>query len=253
MKLVTLNLWGGRLSDKLPEFFNDHKDIDIWCFQEVFTSHTDSQVLASMVKVEGYQANPHLFQSLQTDLPNHTGEFCQSYKGVYGLSIFTSPNIKIIDKGETLVAKGDWSFNPDKEVADHHRKIQWMEVEINNKVILLVNAHLTHRPAGKEDSEKRIKQSRIIIDLLEMFDCPKILVGDFNLLPNTESIKMFEKAGMSNLIKDYNIASTRTPLYKKSTTYADYIFVSKDIKVFNFQVMTEVVSDHTPLILDFEV
>jgi endonuclease/exonuclease/phosphatase (EEP) superfamily protein YafD len=253
MKLATLNIWGGRVKEKLPEFFKEHSDVDIWCFQEVFTAHEDGSVIGSMVNVEGYEPDRMLFESLKSYLPNHNGEFCQCFKGVYGVSIFLSKDIKIIDKGETLIAKGDWSFNPDKDVADHHRKIQWIEVEIDGKLALLVNAHLTHRPAGKADSEKRLKQSKIIIDLLEMFDCPKILAGDFNLLPDTESIKMIERAGMRNLVTEYAVTSTRTPLYTKPTKFADYVFVSDGITVHDFKVLLDVVSDHSPLELSFDI
>lgn len=124
---------------------------------------------------------------------------------------------------------------------------------MNGKKVLIVNVHLTHRPEGKSDSEKRFKQSKIIIDFLGMFDCPKILVGDFNLLPDTESIAMIERAGMRNLIKEYNVTSTRTELYKKPLQFADYIFVSPEINVREFKVLPDVVSDHAPLYLDFEI
>jgi endonuclease/exonuclease/phosphatase family metal-dependent hydrolase len=78
----------------------------------------------------------------------------------------------------------------------------------------------------------------------------KILCGDFNLLPNTESIAMLEK-GMKNLVKEYGITSTRSHHYTKEHKFADYIIVSTDIKVANFEVLQEPVSDHLPLLLEF--
>ena len=41
---------------------------------------------------------------------------------------------------------------------------------------------------------------------------PKIIGGDFNLNPDTESIKMFEEAGYKNLIKDFKIENTRNEI-----------------------------------------
>ena len=35
--------------------------------------------------------------------------------------------------------------------------------------------------------------------------------------------------------------------------FADYVFVSKDVKVKNFEVPNIEISDHLPLILDFEI
>jgi len=91
---------------------------------------------------------------------------------------------------------------------------------------------------------------------------PQIVIGDFNLLPDTESIKKFEVYGYQNLIEDFAIKSTRNriaweqfknePGFVKQH-YADYCFVSKDVKVKKFTVPNIEVSDHLPLILEFEV
>ena len=78
------------------------------------------------------------------------------------------------------------------------------------------------------------------------------MCGDFNLLPSTESIKMFEDFDLINLIKENNIISTRTSFYKKEEKFADYVFVSKGIKVNEFKVLIDEISDHSPLLIDFE-
>jgi len=59
---------------------------------------------------------------------------------------------------------------------------------------------------------------------------------------------------MRNLIKDYDITSTRSKLYtkhKKPVLFADYIFTSPEIEVRDFKVLPDVVSDHLPLLLDY--
>lgn len=249
MKLITLNIWGGRAC-KDSSFFDKYPDTDIWCFQEVYkdaSNYLDSKLTSDV------EADRELHKNLQGHLKYHKSNFCQVLYNIYGIVTFFKDEIKVISNGELLVAKGDWMENSDPINRDHHRKLQWFEVIVNNKKILLMNAHLTHRPAGKMDSEKRIQQSKIICDFMKMFDCPKILVGDFNLLPDTESINMIENAGMRNLVKEYDIKSTRTELYGKPLQFADYIFVSKDIEVKDFKVLPDVVSDHSPLFLEFEV
>ncbi len=42
---------------------------------------------------------------------------------------------------------------------------------------------------------------------------PTILCGDFNLMPDTKSIEILE-TGMQNLVKNYNVTSTRSSFYK---------------------------------------
>ena len=61
-----------------------------------------------------------------------------------------------------------------------------------------------------------------------------------------------------NLIKEYKIDST-VPDYdhgtelKKGRFVMDYIFVNDKIKVNNFEVFDTSISDHLPLILDFDI
>lgn len=234
-----------------PAFFSKHTDVNIWLFQEVF----NSAGVSGLTVVDGYDPYLQLNQLLGSFLPKYKNYFIETIVDHYGLSAFWDHTIKIIEKGENLIATGNWGHkgsetDPNR---DHHRKIQWLEAEIEGKKVLVINAHLTHRPEGKSDSEKRIRQSNMIVNFMNLFDCPKILMGDFNLLPDTESIKIIEAAGLRNLIKEFGITETRTELYKKKLRFADYAFVSPEIKVKDFKVLPDVVSDHSPLYLDFEI
>jgi endonuclease/exonuclease/phosphatase family metal-dependent hydrolase len=254
MKLITLNIWGGRVSAKLEPFFKERSETDIFCFQEVYDK--GPATIEHGLMFDQFEHNPNLLDALKSYLPKHTAKFCQTLQDTYGIAMFLKPGVEILHHGELLVARGDWEHNTDIETKDHHRKVQWIELLIKGKRVLVANAHLTHRPKGKQDSPKRIKQSQTIINFLEMFECPKILVGDFNLMPDTQSITMFEDAHMKNLVKEYGVTSTRTELYrgyKNGPKFADYIFVSKDVKVNDFKVLPDIVSDHSPLYLDFDL
>ena len=99
---------------------------------------------------------------------------------------------------------------------------------------------------GKPERMKKIAE------LIKTIEGEVVICGDFNLLPDTKSIKMLEEAGLVNLIKEYRITSTRTSLYSKSEKFADYIFVSKGVSVKDFKVLSDEVSDHTPLYLELE-
>lgn len=252
MKLITLNLWGGRVTHKLGDFFKSNS-ADIWCFQEVFNANGDTGIVKNMIHVPGFEPNLELLTFIKKHLPSHTAYFCTTHLNSYGISIFISNKIKVLDVGEFQIAQGDWETNNDIETKDHDRKVQWIKLNSNGKEFFVLNGHLTHRPVGKEDSEKRLTQSKIIIDFLKQHPIPTILVGDFNLMPHTNSIKMIEDAGMTNLIKKYNITGTRTELYKKEWKFADYAFISAGIQAHDFKVMPDIVSDHSPLFLDFTI
>ncbi len=47
MKIITLNIWGGKVFEPLMNFFKEHaEDTDIFCLQEVFNNppHIKSKV-----------------------------------------------------------------------------------------------------------------------------------------------------------------------------------------------------------------
>src|SRR3989344_5671373 len=249
MKLITLNAWGGRMADKFGDFFNKYPDTDIWFFQEVYNSDKEED---NMI-VPGYNTDFSFYNTLQKHLDSYKYYFCQVLKDFYGISAFFKSHIEIIEKGEILVAKGNWENMRGSSEQDHDRKLQWFKILLKGKKVLLMNIHLTHRPEGKRDSDKRLYQSDMIVSFMKMFDCPKILVGDFNLLPDTESIKKIEMTGMRNLIKEYGVKSTRTEIYKKPHKFADYVFVSPEIKVRDLKILPDVVSDHSPIFLEFDL
>ena len=81
--------------------------------------------------------------------------------------------------------------------------------------------------------------------------------GDFNLAPETKSIAMLTENGYRDLIKDFKIRTTRNRLawemYPESKQYfSDYVFASPEVKVKEFTVPENEISDHLPLILDIE-
>ncbi len=249
MKCVTLNLWGGRVREEYGKFFQKHTEVDVWCFQEVFrAAHSFFDLHLDITKIDRT-----LTQTLEGYVPEHNHYFCEVLEDFYGISSWIHKDHKIVDSGTLLVAKGEWHDNPDKHNRDHDRKALWLVAEYQGKHVMIMNIHFTHRPEGKQDSEKRIKQSQTLIDFLATKKYPTIIMGDFNLLPDTESIAMIERAGYRNLVKEFNVSSTRTSLYQKPLRFADYIFVSPEIRVNHFEVLQDVVSDHHPLLIDFDV
>lgn len=101
----------------------------------------------------------------------------------------------------------------------------------------------------KTDTPARLIQSQRIKELMDSLPGPKILCGDFNLRPDTKSLEILEE-GMENLIKTHHVPTTRSKLYDGEGKFADYMLVSPDIKVIDFQVLPDLISDHMPLYLE---
>jgi endonuclease/exonuclease/phosphatase family metal-dependent hydrolase len=137
------------------------------------------------------------------------------------------------------------------------RWLQLTEVRRPGSTLLVGNYHGIARPGTKLDNAERIEQSLAIRRLLDAHAGPKILVGDFNLLPETESISLLGD-GLRNLVIERQILTTRSRLNPYFGTpqeqpHADYAFVSPGLHVLDFRVPNVLISDHLPMILTLAV
>ena len=150
----------------------------------------------------------------------------------------------------------EYRYNYD---ATNFREIDWCRsiqnaiLDIDGKPLQIINIHGIWNK-DKIGDERTIKQSEFILSKIRK-DIPVIVVGDFNLLPNTESIKLLNNE-LINLIDKYYIKSTRPYLddgLDKGKLVCDYIFINDKVTVNDFKVIESNISDHLPLILDFEI
>lgn len=242
MKLISLNIWGGHILAPLLSFIETYREVDIFCFQEVYHN--------ALHKISTEDRTHHLtiFSDIQRLLPEHQGFFRPAVEGIYGLAMFVKKSVEVVQEGEVLVHE-----NPNYVGSgpSHSRNLHWLECRVDQKTYAILNVHGLWNGQGKGDSPDRILQSQRIKRFMDSFTLPKILCGDFNLKPGTESFQILEE-GLNNLITQYGITSTRTSYYPKEEKFADYMLCSEDIRVNTFKVLPEEVSDHAALWLDFE-
>ncbi len=250
MKLISLNIWGGRAGfGRLLKFFSDNKDADIFCLQEVWNGGEEIMIKRVDRGNDAFIVPRNLI-SIASILSDFNYYFHPQVKNYYGLTVFVKKTLAIKQIGELFVHKDRELVGP--RFGAHGRNIQYIVIETNNRLRTIINFHGLWTGDGKDDNNDRLVQSNNIINFLKTQSNPIVLVGDFNLLPETESIKKFEIFGMRNLIREGGFVSTRTKLYTKEHRFADYAFVTKDITIKNFTVMPDEVSDHSPLYLEFE-
>lgn len=246
MKIVSLNTWGGKISSPLINFISDKsKDTDIFCFQEVFNNAVSTRPHLADKDIA-------LYPKIVSLLPTFTGYFNEIQSNEEGLAIFVSNEIKVLKQSHIFVHR--WlNAMKNHDVRLFGRIVQYITIPKDNTSLTILNFHGLWNGLGKDDTDDRINQSKNILDLIKSIKGEIVLCGDFNLLPETKSIRMFEEYGLKNLIKEFNVSPTRSSLYDKPLPFADYIFVSQGIKVKNFKVLTVEVSDHLPLELEFEI
>ncbi len=241
MKLMTLNIWGGHVRDPLLKFIEVQQEVDFFCLQEVYNQ------AQAKISNDNREVCLNIFSELHALLPNHEPFFRPLVNGVYGIGMFVKKDVKIVEEGELTIFE-----NPNYSGCGptHSRNLQWIKCHINNTSHYIMNVHGLWNGRGKSDSPERICQSQKIRQFVEEVEGPTILCGDFNLRPDTESIRILKK-DMKDLIQMYGVDSTRTRFYEKEEKFADYIFTSPEIKINHFQILKDEVSDHCPLLIDF--
>lgn len=241
MKLITLNIWGGHVRQALLDFIKAHQDIDIFCFQEVYHNAKDK------VSLEDRKVSLAIFSELQTLLPEHDAFFRPAVRGIYGLGTFTRKNIKVLNEGDISIHINEHYCG---NGPTHSRNMQWLECRVDQQIYSILNVHGLWNGMGKTDTPERIAQSQRIRNFMDTINHPKILCGDLNLRPDTESLKLIEQ-DLQNHVRLNHVSSTRTSLYPKAEKFADYILTSPEIKVLKFEVLKDEVSDHAPLMIEF--
>ncbi len=256
MRLVSLNLWGGMLYKPLMSYIKEQSALtDIFCFQEVFSSSPGAPETSSGARM-------FLFKELFDLLEGFAGVFEPRSRGFdfegkvnapvsHGLAVFARKEHKILSaKGEVV---GDGGENVDKDV-----KAQIVNLLLSTgKSLAVINFHGLALPGSKLDTKERVSQSEKLAGIwASLKGAPKILCGDFNLMPETRSVEILS-AEARNLISEYGIKNTRNNIswerFGNKQYFADFCFVDKIIVVKDFQVPYNEVSDHLPMILDFEI
>ncbi len=253
MKLITLNAWGGKIYEPLISFLKEHsKDVDIFCFQDVlfgskpeFTPIQKGRVnLFSEIENILSDFNSFIFRDKNESFIH--GEMLPLEVGC-GQAIFVRKNLKVLDNGAFRALDRE----TDDDIAPG--RCQWIKIKLHNEENLVVmNLHgMWQKGSQKKDTPERIVQSQKVKEFFSQHNSKQIICGDFNMVKDGNAMSMLEE-GMVNLVKEYGIQSTRSSHYPKEEKFADYILVSKDIKVNDFKVLQNEVSDHLPLFVDFE-
>ncbi len=260
MKLISLNTWGGKIYQPLISFIQQHaKDTDIFCFQEILNTTSDIK--------QHRDIRVNLLDELTKILPTY--QFFYSTE-IIGFDFTPDPVNFYLTMGKTIFIKKSILVNYTDDIllyGDRSEKslkqdfsnlavtLQSIDFTIKDNKFTVVNIHGTPFPGSKLDTALRLEHSNKIEEFLNSKPGAKIMVGDFNLLPGTKSIKILE-GEMRNLIKEFSIQRTRSklsPFYGREDfqKFADYTFVSNDVQVKSFEVPKVEISDHLPMILEF--
>ncbi len=263
MKLVSFNISLKKDNTNAVTDFLTNINPDIVALQESMMPHSDS-VFAQ------YRSGQDIQNAFKDSLPysffapiyiskniTKSGQITRDFGGA------VEQGTQLITKFPILCADNLFYYNEYRHEYDatQFRENDWSRsilsavLELpNDKRVKIINVHGIWNKTKMGDM-RTVRQSEFIIKNALSDDWPTIIVGDFNLLPHSESIKMLE-SHFINLCQTHNIKTTRPNFddgLDSGNNVVDYIFISKDIKVNKLDVVNTDISDHLPLILDFDV
>ena len=241
MKLIQLNMWGGRLESQLINFFESEQP-DIVCLQEAISIEGNSPFFTSVEDIQEAIGAEYVYMS-------PTISFNYMHRtAYYGNCIISRYPIK---ETETIFTGGEYIENFDKlGHGSNIRNLQRATIALpDGSELQVLNHHGHHIPHHKNGDEETMRQCGIIANQIKKLNGRVVLAGDFNLNPSSSSLKQINNL-LINLSVKAKLESTRNFLTHK-TEVCDYIFVSDGINVETFSDIKDIVSDHEALVLKF--
>ena len=265
-KLISLNIALFVENNKKVAQFLEEQKPDIICLQEVGRSddkNTHAGFISKKTVDEATLDLHYAFYSPNMILKGFTrgnfhgkDEFKIDFNGFIETGNYTKSKFEIL-KGESVFIQNHFAYVTDtsKWPAEDFRAMQVVDLRIDDdKSLRLINYHgiWTRDKQGNELSRSACEK---INEIAQEVSYPVIICGDFNLFPDTHSMKVLNENFVS-LVDKNNISSTRpkaNELSHHERNVVDYIFVDKGMRVDDFKVIENDVSDHLPLVLSFQI
>lgn len=264
MRIMCLNAWGGKLhGDLLPYLAKSAPDV--LCLQEVI--HSPDTARDWLSYRDGDHVLPqraNLFTEVCTALPDHVATFCPAARGVlwdgatpipsqWGLATFVHRSSPVIGQVQGFVHKdyspAGYGAHPRSRTAHGVRLYDHR----NDRAVTITHMHGLRDLRGKMDTPERYAQAHRLIAMSQTLSMPgdiRVVCGDFNVEPDSETLKMLTASGMVELVLARGFTGTRSSHYRKPGRFADYLMISDQSVVKDFQVIHDPeVSDHCPLML----
>jgi exonuclease III len=253
MKIVSLNIFGGRLWEDLDPFLRHHAvDTDLFCFQEV--TFSEDHIEMGEIGMAGNPRFSDLHEIISATLPGFTGYFGCELRNMPG-----SPNGTPIHYGSSLFVRKGLSHEYHEAFAygaEEDRSKGEKAFELSSRIVqsVVIDSKLAvHHLHGvwalkdKSDVPGRIEQAEKINQIMSTYSVPQILCGDLNLGPRNASLKTLTN-GRRNLIEEYSVGTTRPHhTVESGTGFCDYAIITNHVKLADFKVLPDVVSDHLAL------
>jgi endonuclease/exonuclease/phosphatase (EEP) superfamily protein YafD len=238
-RLITLNIWEGRLPVPLADLLSREQP-DIACLQEVvrFADPGYDWIRPGPGELAAWAGLPHTAMA-----PAYGQVYMHTRLELGNATLSRSP----IPSQATIWTDG--RYLADFDMTEHEFPRNFQHTMTGG--VHIINHHgRRERDAPKNGSGKDTATMEFIAGYASKLDGKVIVAGDFNLWPSSPSLDPL-RACMRDLGDEAGIKNTRTWL-KGRDEVSDYVFVSDTVGVSDFYASDIVASDHAALVLDFE-
>lgn len=246
MKLITLNTWQGRFFRNFKPFFEE-QNADIICLQELnktdgyIPTYHSLETWNDMLDITKFK-NTYYSAVWSYDLMDREVEFGNGL-----LSRFP------ITQKETLFTHGSYQKVSADNYESNVRNAQIVELDVEDQKLTVVNHH-AHWEADGMGTPVSLEKIKKLVERLRSVDGPLVIVGDFNLRPESEAIQyLVNELNLRDLTAEAGLDNTLENAVTEFKVACDHIFVSKHIDVVNFERSDALLSDHKALIVEFDI
>lgn len=239
MKILQINVWGGRIRDGLTNFIANG-DYDVVCMQEAVWDEERTDFLELFVdtvdKIKKGASFEFDFRSEQYGFNVLDGE--AKYR--CGIAILSKiPFVEIEEK--VILEQGNHA------ISDHRYTAQRAVLE-NGLTVVNYHGYWQKDPLGNETSIKCMKS---VAEMFKNTDSPVVMCGDLNLV--SEASAMRELDFLKDLTAENKIKTTLRNIRFEKDVACDHILVSENVSYDNFEVINAPVSDHRALAIDIKI
>ena len=264
MKLISLNTAIFQANNEhLFKFFHD-QNADFICLQEIsrgLEESVDKKYVTIDPINKATKSLKYFFYGPSTvfsefNVSNYHGApFSFVFGGQLEFGNYTKSSFEIL-KAQNVFIENHFTYNHDLSgwPEEEYRAVLVTDHILKGKKLRILNYHgIWSR--DKLGSKRTLRANKLIFDLALQAEGEVIICGDFNLFPDTPPMKIFEK-NLISLVDKFNIKRTRPATNELSylkRNVVDFVWVSRGVKVNKFEVPDVEISDHLPLILDFDL
>lgn len=252
LKVVTLNLWnGGRLLQPALDFLSQQQ-ADIMFLQEAYNGINPA-----------FEARFRTVTRLRHTFPDYSWHFAPTYLDTRSVE---GP----IEDGQLILSRwplaeeqnlffdipyGEYDQDTHPDFSQFPANLQTAITNVNGLRLKLLNVHGPVNYDGLADTNRRLHMRDTILHAIEG-ESRVILAGDFNVRPETETIRSLSQV-LQPLFAEGELATTFNMQRKSNPGFAtaavDNLFVSASLTVVDRQCPPVDISDHLPLVAELKL